>query len=643
MPPNAVNESPLSSITAVADDIIPSEHRLQSGAASPSGHSVISGDLSDDALSPADSQGPTTKKELWGWFSYSWASEPFIVSAVGTYVPILLEQFARDNAVLADQHNIRCGATLPGDNFVNGTQPGLIPPGNNDPSGSQKCVVQVFGHYYIDTSSFALYTFSLSVLVQTLVVISMSGAADRGKFRKKLLVWFAVIGAFSTCGFVAVTQTHYMVCAILAIISNSAFGAVSVCGNSFLPVIIRNHPDVLEAAKKVKQLLAAASKDDNNRNNGNSQSNGNQNPSQQERHDDPTESDSLLESVGPTIHPSEHPHFIAVSSKLSGMISGRGVALGYISALLVQIATIVIIKSTGSSTYSLKLAVFLVGIWWLVFQIPVSLLLRSRPGPPLSATTHVHEHKSLSHRYWKFMMTITNGGYAYISYGWSTLYATFKEARQMKDVAIFLVAWFMISDAATTINSAAVLFAKTELQMSAPSLAVIGVMVVFFGIMGATFMPKYIAPRLGSTNPVRGIMFVVILASFIPIYGILGFFTEHLGLRHPWEMYVLAAWYGFALGGLNTLCRSVFSMLIPKGKETTFFSLFSVTDKGSSIVGPFVTGLITDRTHNIRYTFYFLFVLMLFPSVVLYWLDVERGRREALYLEHIDVAEDDTE
>lgn len=49
----------------------------------------------------------------------------------------------------------------------------------------------------------------------------------------------------------------------------------------------------------------------------------------------------------------------------------------------------------------------------------------------------------------------------------------------MKDVAIFLAAWFLISDAASTINSAAVLFAKTELQMSAPSLAVIGVMVVF--------------------------------------------------------------------------------------------------------------------------------------------------------------------
>jgi len=34
--------------------------------------------------------------------------------------------------------------------------------------------------WWIDTASFALYVFSISVLLQALVVISMSGAADHG-------------------------------------------------------------------------------------------------------------------------------------------------------------------------------------------------------------------------------------------------------------------------------------------------------------------------------------------------------------------------------------------------------------------------------------------------------------------------------
>ena len=43
-----------------------------------------------------------------------------------------------------------------------------------------RCVFKVFGLWWIDTASFALYVFSLSVLLQALVVISMSGAADHG-------------------------------------------------------------------------------------------------------------------------------------------------------------------------------------------------------------------------------------------------------------------------------------------------------------------------------------------------------------------------------------------------------------------------------------------------------------------------------
>ncbi|VVT57052.1 uncharacterized protein SAPINGB_P005510 [Magnusiomyces paraingens] len=574
-----------------------------------------------------EDQGPTTRRELWGWFAYAWASEPFIVSAVGTYVPILLEQFARDNAVRADDHNVPCGMPLPNGDPNSPPPPtpghgGLPPPGNiGDPSRAQQCVVPIFGHsYYIDTASFALYTFSFSVLIQTLVVISMSGAADRGKFRKKLLVWFAIVGGISTCGFLAVTQSHYLLASILAIISNSCFGAVSVCGNSFLPVLVRNHPEVLATAEDIK------SQDHNNNS-----------------YDDQlTSEDNLLLEADPPKHVFDHPLLITTVSKLSGAISGKGIALGYISALIVQLVTILLIKALGSSTWSLQVAVFVVGLWWLIFQIPVATLLRSRPGPPLPRPKHVRAHTTLRHKIHRALSRVTRGADTYIAYGWRTLYVTFREARQMRDVATFLLAWFMISDAATTINSAAVLFAKTELQMSAPSLAVIGVMVVFFGILGATLTPRYLAPRLGA-NPVRSIMFVVFLAAMIPVYGIAGFFTKHLGLRSPWEMYLLAAWYGFALGSINTLCRSVFSLLIPKGKETTFFSLFSVTDKGSSVFGPFVTGLITDKTHNIRYTFYFLLLLIILPIGVLAFVDVERGSREALYLEQVEPEEDDVE
>ena len=45
---------------------------------------------------------------------------------------------------------------------------------------AQQCVVDVLG-VEINTASFAMYTFSISVLVQALLIISMSGAADHGR------------------------------------------------------------------------------------------------------------------------------------------------------------------------------------------------------------------------------------------------------------------------------------------------------------------------------------------------------------------------------------------------------------------------------------------------------------------------------
>lgn len=578
----------------------------------------------------ATTANPTTKQELWGWYAYAWAAEPFIVSAVGTYVPILLEQFAREKGVRLDDHSQPCLAPVSsfyhsltslsgsGNSTDDGGGPPVLPPPGDigDPNRGVQCVVEMFGGWYIDTSSFALYTFSLSVLVQTLVVISMSGAADRGKFRKHLIVWFGTIGALATMGFLFVTSKHYLVPAVLAIISNSCFGAVSVCGNSFLPVLVASHPETLHAIEKVSD------------------------------EPDSTENAPLLESGRRTKNPANHPSVLATTAKISSRVSGTGVAIGYVAALLVQASSMLLIVWSGSSTFSLRLAIFAVGMWWLAFQVPVQVFLRSRPGPPLPPKKRKPQARksawaSSKRRVHHTLMFGTNGGWAYIVYGWKTLLATFKEARQMKDVAIFLLAWFMVSDAAMTINSAAILFARTEFQMSAPSLAVIGILVVCSGIIGATLIPLYVVPLLATKNPVAGIAFVVCIAAVIPFYGVLGFYTTHLGLRSAWEMYVLAVWYGIALGGLNTLCRSIFSMLIPRGKESTFFSLFSVTDKGSSVIGPLVAGIIVDRTHDIRYTFYFLLALMVFPLVLFYNLDIERGSREATYLEEVEADGDD--
>ena len=57
---------------------------------------------------------------------------------------------------------------------------------------------------------------------------------------------------------------------------------------------------------------------------------------------------------------------------------------------------------------------------------------------------------------------------------------------------------------------------------------------------------------------------------------------------------------GIVLGGSQALSRSLFSQLIPKGKEGEYFGLYEISDKGTSWLGPLLFGLAYDLTRSYR-------------------------------------------
>lgn len=108
-------------------------------------------------------------------------------------------------------------------------------------SSAGQCIVTIAG-IEVNTASFAMYTFSVSVLFQAALVITMSGAADHGQYRKTLLLAFAFLGSICTMLFLPVTSNVYLLGSLLAIIGNICFGASFVLLNSFLPLLVRWHP-----------------------------------------------------------------------------------------------------------------------------------------------------------------------------------------------------------------------------------------------------------------------------------------------------------------------------------------------------------------------------------------------------------------
>ncbi|KAG9236333.1 autophagy-related protein 22 [Amylocarpus encephaloides] len=546
----------------------------------------------------------TSRKELMGWYAMGFSAEVFAICGLGSFIPITLEQLARENGVLKDDPTMPCGSSS--------HIPGGLPKSANDQGA---CVIHLLG-MQINTASFAMYTFSLSVLFQAVLVVSISCAADHGNYRKRLLLFFAFAGATATMLFLAVVPQVYLLGALLAMVSNTCFGATFVLLNSFLPLLVRHHPKAqYTSPEATPELGFTALRED--------PPEGLLNPPEEENTIEPTL--DHLSSSSDSTPPNPSKNLTSIELQLSTQISSTGIGVGYSAGLFLQCVCIVVVYMMRSSTLSLRLALFLVGAWWFVFTFPAALWLRPRPGPPLLSTD---SHDPKSSRSW----------FAYFTYAWISLWRTAKLARRLKDIVLFLAAWFLLSDAIATVSGTAVLYAKTTLNMQPAALGLINVIATTAGVIGA-FSWAAVSRALG-LRPHQTIMACICLFEIIPLYGLLAYIPcvknwGVIGLQQPWEMYPLGFVYGLVLGGLSSYCRSLYGELIPPGSEAAFYALYAITDKGSSIFGPAIVGAIVDHTGSIRPAFWFLAVLVGLPAPILYFVDVDRGREEGIKLAEV--------
>ncbi|KAK3335402.1 vacuole effluxer Atg22 like-domain-containing protein [Cercophora scortea] len=559
---------------------------------------------------PGEDTRPTSSKELAGWYAYAFAAEVYVICGIGSFIPILLESLARENGVLLSDRTSPCGSSS-----------------DRLSESDGQCVVYVLG-FEINTASFAMYTFSISVLLQALLVVSISCAADHGNYRKTLLLVFAGLGSAAVMAYIFVSKQIYILGAVLAIISNTSFGASFVLLNSFLPLLVRHHPSI-KSTNPVDTLDTAATDDDDD-----DDYDDDQQPLRgtaqldvdvENSADDSTSAllSHRMRDGGALARVPTHEELTSIELQLSTQISAKGIGTGYIAGLFLQCIAIFILIQMKNSTWSQRVVLFVIGAWWAIFTIPAALWLRPRPGPPLP--------KSSS-------QTGIRAWIAYTIFAWKSLFRTIQLARRLVDIVLFLCGWFLLSDAIATTSSTAILFAKTQLHMEPWALGMINVISTAAGIIGA-FSWSFISRRL-NLRAHQTILACIALFEIIPLYGLLGYlpFVQKWGvggLQQPWEMYPLAAVYGFVLGGLSGYCRSLYGELIPPGSEAAFYALYAITDKGSSVFGPAIVGAIIDASGEIRPAFWFLAVVVGLPAPLIWFVNVERGRVEGEKLAEI--------
>jgi UMF1 family MFS transporter len=198
------------------------------------------------------------------------------------------------------------------------------------------------------------------------------------------------------------------------------------------------------------------------------------------------------------------------------------------------------------------------------------------------------------------------------------LFRTLRGMASYPQTLTFLIAYLLYNDAVQAVITLAGQFGIDELKMSMESLSLAILMVQFVAFGGALIF-KFVARAVGAKAAI-----VVSLAIW---GGVL--ISVYVSVRTSAQFFVMAAIVAIVLGGTQALSRSLFSQMIPRGREAEYFGVYEVSDKGTSWMAPLFFGLTLQLTRSYRLAIVSLIVFILAGMLVLLRVNVARAAAEA--------------
>lgn len=276
-------------------------------------------------------------------------------------------------------------------------------------------------------------------------------------------------------------------------------------------------------------------------------------------------------------------------------VSSRGWALGYAAGAIVLVVNLVLYSGHDSFGLSegmaIRICLATAGLWWGVFAVIPLLRLRDRPVPAGAVTAP----------------------------GLRGIVSTVRDMRNHPRALAFLLAYLVYNDGIQTVISQASVFGSKELKLSQSTLITAVLLVQVLAVFGALWLGR-IAARHGAKRTVLGSLAawtVIVCAGYFLPAG-----------QQVW-FFVLAAGIGLVMGGSQALSRSLFSHLVPLGKEAEYFSAYELSDRGMSWLGPLVFGLAYQLTGSYRAAIISLGVFFVVGFVLLARVPLRHGTTEA--------------
>ncbi len=277
-------------------------------------------------------------------------------------------------------------------------------------------------------------------------------------------------------------------------------------------------------------------------------------------------------------------------------VSARGWAMGYLGGGLLLAANLVLFIAHDalgvSEGEAVRICLLSAGVWWAAWTvIPLRRLRQHRPE-----------------------LVLETGG-SVLTAGFRQLRETFREARNYPLTLSFLLAYLIYNDGVQTVINLAGIYGGNELHLSTTTV-IISVLVVQFVAFGGALLFGQLADIYGARNAV--------LLSLV-LWTIAVALAFVLPARRALLFFALAILIGVVLGGSQALSRSMFSQLVPAGQEAEYFSLYEISERGTSWLGPLVFGVIYQITGSYRSAIISLVVFFVVGGVLLARVNLRRA------------------
>ncbi|MDX1738554.1 MAG: MFS transporter [Alphaproteobacteria bacterium] len=245
-----------------------------------------------------------------------------------------------------------------------------------------------------------------------------------------------------------------------------------------------------------------------------------------------------------------------------GRVSGWGWGLGYFGGLLALVVALLAFIQTDTPIFGIskenaanvRATFVMVGIWFLLFSIPVFMVLPKLDKPGVGLVRAV-------------------------PMGINSLWQTLRKLVHQKDILGYLIARMIYTDGLNTLFVFGGIYAAGTFGMDLAAVITFGIALNVtsgLGAFGFAWLDDFMGPKK-------------VLLICLACLSVLGFIaTMVTDITHFWIAGLLI---GIFLGPVQSASRTMLAHLAPEDLHTEYFGIYALSGKATAFLGPWLLSL----------------------------------------------------